>query len=195
MSSQAGRVTRATARSAGRILFTIASMLLLLAALLAVALPAAGMATGRWRLLPILSGSMAPRLSTGSVALAMPAPQRSIRAGEVIVFNIPIGDHHLTAHRVLRVLSAGSNPVLETKGDANSTADPWRLQLSGNSAWIVRAHIPLVGYAVVFAQRWALLLLLGLVVVAALASCLRRVWRQPRATAETTTAAHAPSPR
>jgi signal peptidase len=169
-------------------------MLLLLAALVAVALPAAGIATGRWRLLPILSGSMAPRLSTGSLALAVPAPQRSIRAGEVIVFNIPIGDHHLTAHRVMRVLNGGRNPVLTTKGDANATADPWRLKLSGDSAWIVRAQIPLVGYAVVFAQRWGLLLL-SVAVLALLAGCLRVVWRQPRAIAETTAAAHAASPR
>jgi len=170
-------------------------MFVLLAALLAVAIPAAGMATGRWRLLPILSGSMAPQLSTGSLALAMPATRGSIRTGEVIVFNIPIGDHHLTAHRVVRVLSAGRNPVLETKGDANNTADPWRLKLSGNSAWIVRGHIPLLGYAVVFARRWGLLLLLGVVVLASLAGCLRLVWRHPRATAETTTAAHVASPR
>ncbi len=168
-------------------------MLLLLAALLAVALPAAGLATGRWRLLPILSGSMAPRLPTGSLALAMPAPQRSIRAGEVIVFNIPIGDHHQAAHRVVRVLNGGRNPVLETKGDANNTADPWRLKLSGNSAWIVRAGIPFVGYAVVFARRWGLLLL-GVGVLAILAGCLRLLWRQPRAPADSTAAAHGASP-
>jgi len=195
VSIHAAGVIRLAARSAGRKLVTVASILLLLAALLAVAGPAIGIATGSWRLLPILSGSMAPRLSTGSLALAMPAPQGSLRAGEILVFNIPIGDHHLTAHRVMRVLNRGRNPILTTKGDANSAADPWRLKLSGNSACIVRAHIPLLGYAVVFARRWGLLLLLGVVVLVSLAGCLRRVWRHPRATADTTAAAHAASPR
>jgi signal peptidase len=169
-------------------------MLLLLGALLAVALPAAGLVTGRWRLLPILSGSMAPRLPTGSLALAMPASKQSIRPGEVIVFDIPIGDHHQAAHRVTRVLTGGRNPVLETKGDANKTADPWRLQLSGTQAWIVRAQAPLAGYAVVFAHRWGLLLLGG-VVLALLAGSLRLIWREPPAPVKASVAAHAASPR
>lgn len=185
-------MTRPATRSAGRKLATAASMLFLLAALFAVAFPVAGIATGRWRLLPILSGSMAPRIPTGSLALAMPASQKSIRVGEVIVFNIPIGDHHQTAHRVVRIHGSSRNPVLETKGDANQAADPWRLKLSGNSAWIVRAKIPLVGYAVVFAQRW-MLLLLGGGVLALLVGCLRLIWRQPLATADPTSAAHAAS--
>lgn len=192
MSGHTASITRVAARSAGRKLITAASMLFLLAALLAVAFPAAGIATGRWRLLPILSGSMSPRLPTGSVAFAMPASQRSIRVGDVIVFNIPIGDHHQTAHRVVRVLDGGRKPVLVTKGDANKTADPWRLKLSGDSAWIVRAQIPLVGYAVTFVRRWVLLLVGG-GVLALLACCLRLVWRQPLATADRTPAVHAAS--
>jgi signal peptidase I len=178
--------------AAGRRLITAASTLLLLAGLLAVAFPAAGIATGRWRLLPILSGSMSPRLPTGSLALAVPASQRSIRVGDVIVFNIPIGDHHQTAHRVVRVVEGGSKPVLVTKGDANKTADPWRLKLSGNSVWTVRTQIPLVGYAVTFVRRWVLLLLGG-GVLALLACCLRLVWRLPPATSARTPAVHAAS--
>ncbi|HLX21249.1 MAG TPA: signal peptidase I [Gaiellaceae bacterium] len=176
-------------RSTGR-LAAVVSALLLLGALVVLAVPAVGIATGRWRLLPILSGSMAPRLPAGSLALTTRSPEASIRAGDVIVFNIPIGDHHLTAHRVVRVLSGGPHPVVETKGDANTTPDPWRLRLNGTTAWIVRAHIPFVGYAAVFTRRWGFQLL-GVGALALLAVCLRYLWRPERASADTTLAAHA----
>ena len=178
----------------GARLVSRASMFLLVTAVLVLAFPLAGIATGRWRLLPILSGSMAPRLPTGALALAMPASHGSVSAGDVVVFNIPIGDHHLTAHRVVRVLSAGRNPVVETKGDANSTPDPWRLRLNGGEVWTVRAHIPLAGYAVVFARRSRPLLVLGVGVLALLAIALRLVWRQPAKGADAKPVAHVGSP-
>jgi signal peptidase I len=152
---------------------------LLVLALASVCVPAAGLVTGRWRLLPVLSGSMGSQLPVGSLALATREPVSSVHVGEVIVFNAPIGDHHLVAHRVVRVLRQGARPTVETKGDANTSADPWRAQLAGPSLWTVRGHVPLVGYAAVYARRSWGLLLLALAVSILLAFSLRALWRRP----------------
>jgi signal peptidase I len=168
--------------SAKRLLASV-SLLALLAGLLALAVPIVGIATGRWRLVPILSGSMAPHIPTGSLAIATPSPLSAIRPGEVILFKMPIGDHHLTAHRVVRVLRAGAQPVVETKGDANSMPDPWRARLSGTTLWQVRTAVPLLGYAATYAGR-SRFLLLALAALAPIWLCLRLLWRKPRGESE-----------
>jgi signal peptidase len=169
--------------SAKRLLAS-ASLLVLIAGLLVLAVPIVGIATGRWRFVPILSGSMAPHLPTGSLALATPAPTSSVRAGQVILFKMPIGDHHLTAHRIVRVLRAGPHPVVETKGDANTRPDPWRARLSGTTVWHVRTAVPLLGYAAVYTRRGRFLVL-ALAALTPLWLCLRLLWRKPHSDRET----------
>lgn len=138
-----------------------------------------GSEIGHLRLLPILSGSMTPALPTGSLAIATPVLLTHIHTGEVIVYRAPAGDHHVIAHRIIRILSHGAHPIIETKGDANGAADPWSAHLKGNQAWIVRAGIPFLGYAAVYAKR-ALAALLVLLAVASIAVVLlRRIWRRP----------------
>lgn len=158
----------------------IASTMLLLLALAVVCVPVFGLATGSWRLLPVLSGSMRPKLAVGSLALAVREDLGSVRAGEVIVFNSPIGDHHLVAHRVVRVVERGPHPIVETKGDANRSVDPWRAKLAGRSVWVVRGDVPFLGYASVYARRSSAgLIALVLTVCALLATSLRALWHRP----------------
>ncbi len=149
---------------------------LLLLALAAVAVPAVGILTGRWRLLPILSGSMAPGIPAGSLVLVTPSPPQRIRVGDVVVYKIPIADHRLIAHRVVAVLARGRRPLIETKGDANARLDPWHARLQGEKAWLVRAEVPLLGYPALFAKRaWRFLLLAGAVFLL-VAAAIRRIW-------------------
>jgi signal peptidase I len=155
-----------------------ASLIAVMLGTAAVTIPAVGIATGRWRLVPILSGSMAPGIPTGSLALATPSSSRSIHRDQVIIFEIPVGDHHLTAHRVVRVIRGGLHPVVETKGDANNGPDPWQVRLSGATAWQVRTAIPLLGYAAVDVRR-ARLLPLAFTGLVAVALCWRLLWRRP----------------
>jgi signal peptidase I len=164
--------------SARRLLAPV-TVLAVLVGLAAVAVPIVGSATGRWRLLPILSGSMAPQIPTGALALGTPEPTSAVRPGQVIVFRIPIGDHHVTAHRVVRVIRPGSHPVVVTKGDANSRPDPWQARLAGTNVWRIRASAPFIGYAAVYVGR-ARLLVLALVALLPIGVCLRLLWRRPR---------------
>jgi len=127
----------------------------------------------------VRSGSMQPALPAGSLALAVRTSLESVRRGDVIVYHIPIGDHHLTAHRVVQVVRGGHHPIVRTKGDNNANADPWQARLSGHTAWKVKTSIPLLGYAALKLNDPRLgLLLLTLTILAALAAALRAVWRR-----------------
>jgi signal peptidase I len=141
--------------------------------------PVVGQLTGYIRLLPILSGSMTPAFPTGSLAIATPSPLTHIRTGDVIVFHVPVGDHHVIAHRIVRILKHGADPMVQTKGDANSAIDPWIAHLHGDQIWVVRAGIPLLGYAAVYAKRALAAVLILLAVTAIAVALLRRIWRQP----------------
>jgi signal peptidase I len=171
--------------AAGRVsLGSVVATTLVVVAAAALAVPVVGHLSGRWRLVPILSGSMAPRIPTGSLVLATPEPASEVRAGDVIIFRAPAAGHRLIAHRVVAVLEHGPLPVVQTKGDANSALDPWLARTDGGPVWTVRREIPLLGYVTVFTQRtWPFLaLVLG---IAALAiRGLRRIWVPDHAAAE-----------
>jgi signal peptidase len=176
-------VLQQAASSLGRVrarsLASAAATSLLCLALVGLAVPAAGIASGRWQLLPVRSGSMQPALSTGSLALAVRAPLASVKRGDVIVYHIPIADHQLTAHRVLRVVRSGSHPIVLTKGDNNARADPWVARLEGSAAWKVKASVPLLGYAALHLSDPRLgVLLLTLATLTGLAAGLRAIWRR-----------------
>jgi signal peptidase I len=78
-------------------------MALLVAAVAVAALSALGLATGWWRVLPVLSPSMRPAFEAGSAVVAVRVPAGSVRRGDVIVHEAPTADHRMVAHRVLRV--------------------------------------------------------------------------------------------
>jgi signal peptidase I len=163
---------------------SVVATTLVIVATVALAVPVVGHVSGRWRLLPILSGSMAPRIPTGSLVLATPQPASAVRVGDVIIFRAPVAGHRLIAHRVVAVLEHGPRPIVQTKGDANSARDPWQARTDGGPIWTVRSEVPLLGYVTVFTQRsWPfLVLVLG---IAALAiRGLRRIWVPGHATAE-----------
>lgn len=133
--------------------------------------------TGLYRTATPLSGSMTPTFSPGDLLILRPEPLTQLQVGQVITYSIPIGDHHLETHRVVRILRHGDHPVVVTKGDANSTADPWTAVLGGGAVWRVDRVIPGVGRALLWlGQPWlrAALLLgtLGLLLL----SGLSRIW-------------------
>jgi signal peptidase I len=170
----------ASFRSVARIA-TWAALGLVLAAVLFLT---AGIVTASWRLLPVLSGSMEPAFGRGDGVLVERAPLSSVRVGDVIAYHVPVGDRHLTTHRVVAVLERGDRPVVRTKGDANPIDDPWEARLSGDGLWRVEASVPGVGQAYTLAgstaaRTLALWLMIGVVV----AVLVRQVWRKDRSDA------------
>jgi len=133
---------------------------------------------GYYRSLTVLSGSMRPAFAPGDVVIVTAEPTRDVRAGQVITYAIPVGDHHVETHRVVRVVRGGDDPVVITKGDANSTADPWKAELSGPTVWRYRFRIPMLGHAIValrdpLVHKLTVLLLPALLALYGLA----QIWR------------------
>jgi signal peptidase len=158
---------------------SVAATTLVVVAVAALAVPLLGTLTGRWRLQPVLSGSMAPGIPTGSLVLATPAPASSVRVGDVVIFRAPLSGHRLTAHRVIAVVAHGRRPVIRTKGDANTAADPWQARIEGGRIWIVRRDVPLLGYVTVFTQSTWPFLILVLGIGAIVIHALRWIWAGP----------------
>ncbi len=146
-------------------------------AALAFLVLAVGPRTGSYRTLTVLSGSMRPTFPPGSVLLSEPVPVADLRVGDVITYSIPVQDHRIVTHRVVRIVSQG---VVQTKGDANRAVDPWVARLAGTTAWRVRGAIPGLGYLINALSRPVLRVVtvfgsLG----GALALGLRSIWRRP----------------
>src|SRR5581483_7955327 len=71
-------------RWAGRLLFAAVSVLVFVGV---------GPLTGAYRLATVLSGSMAPAMPVGSVAVLVPESPAAVRPGDVITFQAPTPDH------------------------------------------------------------------------------------------------------
>jgi signal peptidase len=108
---------------------------------------------GWYRTETALSGSMRPYFSPGDLLVLTPEPLRDIRPGWVISYQIPLGDHHVQTHRVIAVVRGGKHPLIRTKGDANTAADPWVAKLHGTTAWRVRKVVPHAGELIVWLRR------------------------------------------
>jgi signal peptidase len=129
----------------------------------------------------IVSGSMRPGIPVGSVAVVRPADAASLKPGDIISFHRPDVPNEIVTHRILRIETSKSGRFFVTKGDANSLPDPWRVPASGVGQRYA-FDIPYLGYGVTALQIPIGRLFLGaLLVFAAAALALRRIWR-PRAT-------------
>jgi signal peptidase I len=119
---------------------------LITGALALFALVAVGPHVLHYRTLTMLTGSMTGTIDVGDVAVVTPLPVSEVHTGMIISYHIPVDDHRLVSHRVIGVEHAADGTVtVQTKGDANEAADPWKATLKGGTAWQVRAVVPHVG--------------------------------------------------
>lgn len=72
----------------------------------------------------VLSGSMAPFMPVGGIALMEPVDVRAIKVGDVIGFKAPGNPKVTITHRVIEFLP-GPGLVFQTKGDAVEGPDPF----------------------------------------------------------------------
>ena len=140
----------------------------------AVVLVGVGPSLGLWRADVVLSGSMRPSFSEGSAILAVKASSESLVPGDVIVY-LPPPPHasDWVAHRVVSVSkSDDGNTTIITKGDSNSSADPWGAVVPPESVWLVKADVPLLGHVAAGVMRHRLPV--ALLALSVLFGCLAR---------------------
>ncbi len=117
---------------------------------------------------------MGGSLPGGSLAITRWVPADEVEAGDVIV--IKHADRTPIIHRVVTIEEQDGSFVVETKGDANTAADPGYTVLNDRVA--VRTYtIPYVGYAADFLRTplgWTLFVLLPIGVLCL--RTLRDIW-------------------
>ncbi len=162
-----------------RLASTCATVVSGLIALVTIAM-IAGTLTGKMRVLPVLSGSMTPAFDTGSAAIVTPQAVSALRVGQVVVYHIPVTDHHLVMHRVVKVKHGPrGGAVITTRGDANPVDDPWKAQLKSGVVWVAGGDIPFAGYLIVALRSPFTIVGIGLLVAATIAGMVAlREWRE-----------------
>lgn len=118
-----------------------------------------------WHLYTVQSGSMEPKLKTGSLVLIKPASEYII--GDVITYKTEAekdldNPKNTVTHRVIEKNDSQDPILYTTKGDANNTPDPEPIReelVMGKLALTV----PLIGYIVSFAKTQTGLLVLIIV--------------------------------
>jgi signal peptidase len=107
----------------------------------------------------VTGSSMEPEVQKGALVIVEPVSPTLINRGDIITF-----DHYgqMTTHRVVAIdASNPASPTFTTKGDANAAADPEPVHFPGKVG-IYRTSVPLVGYAIVYAQFYWRLALTGI---------------------------------
>lgn len=99
----------------------------------------------------IASGSMAPYLNPGDLAVVVRVDPGEIGVGDVVTFRveIPFMGERLVTHRVVSVIAVNGSYFFETKGDSNINRDSWRIpaeQVLGRVALVV----PYLGYVLIY---------------------------------------------
>jgi signal peptidase len=131
---------------------TLRSLVLVVVVLVAVGAVAA-VATGSYQARPVLTGSMRPGLPVGGVVVTKRVPLSSLKVRDVIVFHRPDIPTDLVVHRIIAMNQVGGSLVIQTQGDNNPIADPWKVTLRGATAYRAQFSVPLVGYAAVWWQQ------------------------------------------
>lgn len=160
---------KAVVRVAAQLLAVVAT-----AFFLAVGL---GPHTGAYRTLTVLTASMEPAVPAGAVVVVRPIAPADIRVGDVLTYNIPIGDRRVVTHRVVDIPEPGVAPTVVTKGDALEERDPWTPRFATGPVWKVAGVVPLLGYVLTTLQT-ALVQRLSVTVLPALFAVLwlLRIW-------------------
>ncbi len=99
----------------------------------------------------VTGSSMEPAISKGALVIVEPVSPTAVNRGDIITF-----EHYgqMTTHRVIAIDgSNAASPIFTTKGDANTVADPEPVNFPGQVG-TYRASIPLLGYAIVYAQAY-----------------------------------------
>jgi signal peptidase len=139
--ARTGHYLRRTASALSTALLALAGIAFLLLAL--------GPHVFGYRTATMLTGSMAPVINPGDVVVSVPKPASQVAVGDIVSYHIPVEDHRVETHRVVRVThDANGRLAIVTKGDANNGADPWVATLEGDTVWQTKVVIPNLGSAI-----------------------------------------------
>ncbi len=94
----------------------------------------------------VLTDSMKPTFSRGSMVFARPIAFEDIKTGDILVFENSVHKKNFV-HRVVRI--SEDRPWIYTKGDANNVQDPLPTDYSACKG-VVKFYLPVVGFPAQF---------------------------------------------
>src|SRR3954447_8765857 len=65
-----------------------------------------------YRTMTMLTGSMAPGINPGDVTVAVQEPTAALAVGQIISYQIPVDDHRVVSHRVVKVTRSTTGAVV-----------------------------------------------------------------------------------
>lgn len=102
------------------------------------------------RVFTVLSGSMRPKIKEGSVIIVN-RKLRDFKINDVITFINPNNQEENITHRIIEEERAKNQIFYKTRGDANNTADLWKIRKEAIFGKVVFC-IPLLGYLIDYSQ-------------------------------------------
>lgn len=106
--------------------------------------------TGNYKVMTVISGSMAPAIKAGSLVMVKPVSDYKI--GDVITFGPYSKTKAPTSHRIYDIKVVDNEPRYITKGDVNNAPDAREIKKSDILGKVLFS-VPYVGYAVDFAKK------------------------------------------
>ncbi|MFH1745255.1 MAG: signal peptidase I [bacterium] len=140
--------------------------------------------TGNYKVLTVLSGSMAPDIKMGSVVVVKPhstsSGQADYKIGDIITFGEISKTKTPTSHRIFDIKVVDGQPVFITKGDANNAPD--QKEITGREIiGKVLFSVPYVGYAVNTAKKpLGFMLIIVVPAVVVIYDEIKKIWREIR---------------
>ena len=98
----------------------------------------------KWKPVVVLTGSMEPTYSVGSVIYYKQVPKEEIKQGDAITFTLK--DNTFVTHRVNII----ENDMYETKGDANESPDIDKVSYDNIKGKVQKLSIPYIGHYINF---------------------------------------------
>lgn len=115
------------------------------AIMLVTALPLAAHVALGVGLAPVLSASMEPAISAGSLEVWRPKPAASLEVGDIVILRDQ-STYTQYSHRIVALERAGEAVVLTTKGDGNPALDSQSTSVPLTaSVPVVQAAVPRIG--------------------------------------------------
>jgi signal peptidase len=99
--------------------------------------------------LTVLSGSMEPTVHVGDIVVVRQISPLDARIGDIVTFRDPGDATRLITHRVRKITMKGNNIAFETKGDANTSVEDWKVARDGTIG-LVLYRVPKLGYVLVY---------------------------------------------
>lgn len=122
-----------------------------------------------YRFYLIMSGSMEPTINVGDAVITKEISEPQV--GDVIAFEV---SNSTTVHRIIKTYTEENNKLYQTKGDNNNTEDKGLLNKQQIKGKVV-LKLPKVGDAILFLQKYIVIILVFIVAITIIITLVRRL--------------------